>query len=99
MLAPCRTADSQPLATAIELALTTGMRRGEICALRWSDLDEEKGTISVTHALGNGEGGYYLKEPKTCDSLRTIPLTAHVFALLSGMKKKYQAAAEACGIK
>lgn len=99
MLALCRTAEGQPLATAIELALTTGMRRGEICALRWSDLDEEKGTISVTHALGNGEGGYYPKEPKACDSLRTIPLTAHVLALLSGMKKKYRAAAEACGIK
>lgn len=81
-----RAQPSSALAVAIELALTTGMRRGEICALRWDDFDEEKHTISVTHALGNGEGGFYLKEPKTPDSIRTIPLTRHTYNLLLGMK-------------
>ncbi|NBI31982.1 hypothetical protein D1643_03630 [Enterorhabdus sp. P55] len=44
--------------------LTTGVRRGEVCALRWSDFDESKQTITVTHSLGNGEGGFYLKQPR-----------------------------------
>ncbi|MFC2706354.1 MAG: site-specific integrase [Olsenella profusa] len=71
---------------AIELALTTGMRRGgEVCALRWSDLGED-GTITVSHALGNAEGDFYLKKPKTQGSRRTIPLTRHTWQALRDMR-------------
>lgn len=73
------------LAVAIELALTTGMRRGEVCALRWSDFHDD-GTITVTHALGNGAGGFYEKEPKTSGSARTIPLTRHTFSVLKALR-------------
>ena len=37
-------------------------------------------------ALGNGEGGFYVKEPKTASSARTIPLTAHTFKALCAMR-------------
>lgn len=57
---------------SIELALTTGMRRGEVCALRWSDFDDA-GAMTVSHALGNGPGGFYLKEPKTGSFARHPP--------------------------
>ena len=76
---------TSPLGLAIELALTTGMRRGEVCALRWSDVGDD-GTVTVSHALGNGEGGFYLKEPKTGSSARTIPLTAHTAAILKAKR-------------
>ena len=76
MLELARRAQPAPMGIAIELALTTGMRRGEVCALRWSDLSDD-GTITVSHALGNGPGGFYVKEPKTSDSPRTIPPTGH----------------------
>lgn len=75
MLLIARRALPTPLSIAIELALTTGMRRGEVCALRWSDLGND-GTITVNRALGNADGGFYEKEPKTLDSKRTIPPTA-----------------------
>ena len=65
-------AQPSPLGMAIELALTTGMRRGEVCALRRSDLGDD-GTVTVSHALGNAEDGFYLKESKTQSSRRTIP--------------------------
>lgn len=81
MLELARRAQPAPLVIAIELALTTGMRRGEVCALRWSDLSDD-GTITVSHALGNGDGGFYVKEPKTSSSLRTIPLTRRTFDML-----------------
>ena len=81
MLELARRAQPAPLGIAIELALTTGMRRGEVCALRWSDLSDD-GTITVSHALGNGNGGFYVKEPKTSSSLRTIPLTRRTFDML-----------------
>ena len=86
MLQLARNAQPQPLALAIELALTTGMRRGEICALRWSDLHSDC-SISVSHAFGLKDGGFYLKEPKTTSSMRTIPLTRHIYDILSAMKK------------
>ena len=60
MLKLARDAQPTPLGFAVELALTTGMRCGEVCALRWSDLNDD-GTIAVSHALGNGAGGFYVK--------------------------------------
>ena len=86
MLQLARAAGTQPLALAIELALTTGMRRGEICALRWSDLGEDC-TITVNHAFGLKDGGFYLKAPKTESSVRTIPLTGRIYDVLCAMKK------------
>ena len=85
MLRLAREAQPQPLAIAIELALTTGMRRGEVCALRWSDLNDE-GTITVRRALAHADGGYYIKEPKTGSSIRTIPLTPYMRNLLGAMR-------------
>ena len=61
---------------SIELALTTGMHRGEVCALRWSDFDDA-GAMTVSHALGNGPGGFYLKEPKTGSFARHPPHQPH----------------------
>lgn len=86
MLALARKSMGSPLGLAIELALTTGMRRGEVCALRWSDLGDD-GTITVSRALGKAEGGFYVKEPKTESSRRTIPLTSQLYATLSAMKR------------
>lgn len=85
MLDLARHAQPSALAVAIEIMLTTGVRRGEVCALRWSDFDESKKTITVSHSLGNGEGGFYLKEPKT-EEVRTIPLTLHTFEMLRQMQ-------------
>jgi len=85
MIQLARKAQPQPLGIAIEIALTTGMRRGEVCALRWSDLNDDC-TITVSHALGNGPGGFYLKEPKTTSSARTIPLTKRLFEVLKAMR-------------
>lgn len=41
-------AQPPPLGMSIELALTTGMRRGEVCALRWSNLGDD-GKIGRAH--------------------------------------------------
>ena len=39
------------LAAAIALAALTGVRRGELCALRWSDVDLEAGTVRIERAI------------------------------------------------
>jgi len=55
--------------------LYTGLRRGELLALRWRNLDLEAGTLTVVetaYRLGNGD--YIIKEPKTPQSRRTVTL-------------------------
>lgn len=53
--------------TAVEMALRTGMRQGEICGLRWRDVDLSSGTIHVVNAIGRFGGNckFYEKGPKT----------------------------------
>jgi len=85
MLQLAREAEPSPLALAIELALTTGMRRGEICGLRWSDIGERE--VTVNHAISLDSGTPYEKEPKTSGSRRTIPLTGRLYAVLQAIEK------------
>ena len=56
------------------LAVTTGLRRGELLALRWSDVDLEARTLAVRGTLQR-EGGLRRAEPKTPRSRRRIELT------------------------
>lgn len=63
----------------LTLALSSGMRQGELLALHWSDIDFEKGTVHVARSLAcrnpDGTGYEYKeKEPKTPSSRRTIPI-------------------------
>ena len=52
----------------------TGMRRGEVCGLRWEDVDLEEGRISVRRALIPHEDGVIVSEPKTARGRRSIAL-------------------------
>ena len=58
----------------ILLAVATGMRRGEILALRWDALDLEAGTLSVSRSLEQTAGNLNFKAPKTDRSRRTVVL-------------------------
>jgi integrase len=57
------------------LAVTTGMRQGELLALRWQDVDLENATISVRRTLTRDGGRVTIGEPKTKKSRRSIRLT------------------------
>jgi integrase len=57
------------------LAVTTGMRQGELLALKWQDVDLENATVSVRRTLTRSGGRYTLGEPKTKKSRRSIRLT------------------------
>jgi len=57
------------------LAITTGMRRGEILALRWSDVDFTNKTLYVRHTMNRLAGyGFVENEPKTKSGRRKIIL-------------------------
>ena len=56
------------------LALTTGMRLGELLGLRWQDVDLATGMLQVHHTLLRLRDGLQLREPKTARSRRRIAL-------------------------
>ncbi len=58
------------------LAVTTGLRRGEILGLRWSDVDLKAGTLTVVQSLEQTKDGLKFKAPKTHRSRRSIALPA-----------------------
>lgn len=51
------------------------MRIGEVCGLRWSDVDFETGLISIRHSVAYAKGmGSFIKDTKTHDATRGIPI-------------------------
>lgn len=71
-----KAAANGPLHLPVLLALATGMRRGEILALRWQDVDLERATLRVTRTLEQTADILAAKEPKTTSSRREIALPA-----------------------
>lgn len=75
--------------------LGTGMRVGEVCGLRWEDINWKEGMISVTHTLAyynhRDEHGCYfsMHTPKTKAGQRIIPMTKEVKEAL-GKEKENQ---------
>lgn len=67
---------THPMYLGILLALYAGLRRGEICGLRWNDIDFNRHTITVRSAVGvaYGSGNDYTKSPKNKTSNRTFPM-------------------------
>ena len=67
-------ARSSRLDIVIQLAVMTGLRRGEILALRWQDVDLDRGVAHVRRSLEQLRGGLNFKQPKTAKSRRTVAL-------------------------
>lgn len=72
------------------LELHTGMRRGELCGLRWCDVDFDNKTVSVNQVISRVHSGYIVKEPKTETSKRTIAVSQAVISSLKEWKKEQQ---------
>ncbi len=63
--------------------LTTGLRRGELCGLKWEDFDGEKGVLKIRRTLYKEKGGKLTAgETKTARSRREIVLPASTVELL-----------------
>lgn len=69
------------------LALYTGLRRGELLALRWKDCDLEQGKISVRQTLYYAKKGFQFLEPKTSRSARLVSIPDYVVAELMNHKE------------
>jgi integrase len=66
--------EPHPLLPLVTLALSTGMRRGELLGLQWGDIDLDSGSLKVERSLEETKAGLRLKKPKTQHGRRTISL-------------------------
>lgn len=79
----------------IYISLSTGLRIGEICALKWSDINVTDGTITVSRTIERiyiieGEEKHtelVINSPKTKNSCREIPMSKELLAMVKPLKK------------
>lgn len=71
----------------VVLCLYTGLRVGELIALRWQDVDLEKGLITVSRSCHDAIGGIVFDDPKTATSRREIPIPRQLIKNLKNIKK------------
>lgn len=64
------------------LELTTGLRRGEVLALEWKDLNVDTCELSITKGVSRTSDGLEVSTPKTRNSIRTITITPEAVELL-----------------
>lgn len=70
------------------LDLATGLRRGELLGLKWTDIDLEKGELQVKRQVVRIEGKIVEAPLKTKNAYRTLPLAEDVTAILKQQRKK-----------
>jgi len=80
--------DGHALYPIVALALGTGMRRGELLALRWEDVDIDGATVRVVRALEETGAGLRFKAPKTRHGRRTISLPGRAVEALRAHRLK-----------
>jgi integrase len=78
------------LYTLATVALATGSRRGELCALRWKDFEADKGKLRIERSLETTKAGLRVKSPKTRHGRRTISVPASTVEELQAHWKAQQ---------
>lgn len=80
---------------AVLLCLYVGLRLGELCALRWTDIDFNGKVLTVNRTVQRIAGPDHITKtvllenpPKSESSRRTIPLTLELLEILSGLKRE-----------
>ncbi len=91
-------ARGRPLGLFYMLALTTGMRRGELLGLRWQDVDLDAGRLMVRQAYSMvGTRPKLVAETKTAGSVRTVALSPSVLLALRAHRERQEAQRQLVG--
>ena len=76
----------EQLRVLFNLAIYGGLRKGELLALEWSDIDFEADTVSITKSVTVVAGKQLTKEPKTKTSFRTVAIPHFLTQRIKQMK-------------
>lgn len=76
---------------SVLLCLFTGLRVGELCGLKWSDIDFQNGTVSVCRTVQrinkHGKSAVAIGSPKSKTSIRTVPIPDFILKILRQKRK------------
>jgi integrase len=86
------------LATVLRLAAASGLRRGELCALRWTDVNVELRALTVARSISTGGGKPKEKDTKT-HQVRPLALDAGTIAMLVKHRAAETEKAEFAGVE
>jgi integrase len=96
LLAAARKYDDR-MGMFVRLVAATGARRGEMAALRWDDIDWERGAVRIDESVVIFEGGSRIKAPKTRKSVRLVAVDDATLAELRSFRAKWEGVAAHCG--
>ena len=96
LLAACAE-DHEELGSLIYIAATTGARRGELCGLRWTDVDLDLATLTIARSISDADKEVTVKETKTRQA-RRIALDSSSVSVLREQRNRVDAQAEAAGV-
>jgi integrase len=85
------------MACFLLLAATTGARRGELCALRWTDIDLEQGTALIARSMVEGQGSELVEKDTKTHASRRVALDRTSIGQLERQHETCSQRATACG--
>jgi len=91
--------DDPDLGCFLHVAATTGARRGELCGLRWRDVDLTAGTITITRSVVEAAHGVVVEKDTKTHSSRRIAIDDETAAALVAQRVRMTARATACDAK
>ena len=87
------------LACFLLLAATTGARRGELCAIRWSDLDLKAGSLTISRSIVETVGANLIEKDTKTHSSRRIALDSGSIGALTDQRDRCRQRASSCGAR
>jgi integrase len=91
------TAEDPELGVFVRLSAMTGARRSETVALRWRDVDLERGVVTISRGIVMGPNGLIEKDTKTHQA-RRVALDASTVEALIGHREAAEERASVCGV-
>ena len=88
--ATLRHLDGRSLRPIVSFLLGTGARRGEALAIRWKDLDLDKGIVRIERSLEQTKGSLRFKSPKTKNGRRNVAISPWLVAELRAHRARQQ---------
>jgi integrase len=82
----------------LHLAATTGARRGELCGLRWRDVDLDGGTMTISRNVVEGAGSAIVEKDTKTHASRRIALDPETVKVLKAQRKRLTSRARGCGV-
>ena len=90
-------ADDPDLAAFLRTAVTTGARRGELCALRWDNVDLAGRTLTIAHNLVEGKEGVLVEKDTKTHGTRRVALDDTTIEVLMQHRMNMEERSKSCG--